>query len=476
MSSGFRVLHLVRPFLSVLPEVQSADRKVPFREKVLYTMVALFIFLVCSQLPLYGIQNSNGADPWYWARVIMASNRGTTMELGISPIVTSGLVMQLLAGSKIIEVDNSIKEDRALMNGAQKLLGVLITIGEAVAYVVSGMYGDVRELGAGNAILIIVQLFFAGIIVICLDELLQKGYGLGSGISLFIATNICENIIWKALSPTTINSGRGIEFEGAVIALFHLLITRSDKVRALKEAFYRSNLPNITNLAATVLVFLVVIYFQGFRVDLPVRSKRARGQQGSYPIKLFYTSNMPIILQSALVSNLYFISQLLYKRYGGNFLVQLLGRWQEAEYGQSGQLVPVGGLVYYISPPSSLSDIAANPLHAIFYLAFMLTACALFSKTWIEVSGSSARDVAKQLKEQQMFMQGHRESSLQKELNRYIPTAAAFGGMCIGALTVVADFMGAIGSGTGILLAVTIIYQYWETFDKERQEMFGMFQ
>lgn len=126
--------------------------------------------------------------------------------------------------------------------------------------------------------------------------------------------NICslcisENIIWKAFSPTTINSGRGAEFEGAVIALFHLLITRTDKVRALREAFYRQNLPNVTNLLATVLVFLIVIYFQGFRVVLPVRSKNARGQQGSYPIKLFYTSNMPIILQSALVSNLYFISQ-----------------------------------------------------------------------------------------------------------------------------------------------------------------------
>lgn len=467
MSSGFRVLHLVRPFLSVLPEVQSADRKVPFREKVLYTVVALFIFLVCSQLPLYGIRTASGSDPFYWARVIMASNRGTCMELGISPIVTSGLVIQLLAGSKIIEVDNAVKEDRALLNGAQKLLGVLITIGEAVAYVVSGMYGDVRDLGAGNAILIIVQLFFAGIIVICLDELLQKGYGLGSGISLFIATNICENIIWKAFSPTTINSGRGAEFEGAVIALFHLLITRSDKVRALKEAFYRQNLPNVTNLLATVLVFLIVIYFQGFRVDLPVRSKKARGQQGSYPIKLFYTSNMPIILQSALVSNLYFISQLLFKRYGNNILVQLLGRWQESEFSSSGQLIPVGGLVYYLSPPTSLTDVALNPLHAVFYLTFMLTACALFSKTWIEVSGSSAKDVAKQLKEQQMFMQGHRESSLQKELNRYIPTAAAFGGMCIGALTVGADFLGAIGSGTGILLAVTIIYQYSEMFDKE---------
>merc|ERR1711967_41535 len=118
--------------------------------------------------------------------------------------------------------------------------------------------------------------------------------------------------------------------------------------------------------------------------------------------------------------------------------------------------------------PNSLSDVALNPLHAVFYLTFMLTACALFSKTWIEVSGSSAKDVAKQLKEQQMFMQGHRESSLQKELNRYIPTAAAFGGMCIGALTVAADFLGAIGSGTGILLAVTTIYQLFETVMKEQ--------
>ena len=219
------------------------------------------------------------------------------MELGISPIVTSGLVMQLLAGSKIIDVDNSVKADRDLLNGAQKLLGVLITIGEAVAYVCSGMYGDVRDLGAVNACLIVFQLFCAGIIVICLDELLQKGYGLGSGISLFIATNICENIVWKAFSPYTVTGARGSEFEGAVIALFHLLLTRGDKVKALKEAFYRSPLPNVTNLLATVVVFLVVIYFQGFRVDLPVASKNRRGAKQVYPIKLFYTSNMPIILQ-----------------------------------------------------------------------------------------------------------------------------------------------------------------------------------
>ncbi|CAL1407610.1 unnamed protein product [Linum trigynum] len=474
MGGGFRVLHLVRPFLPILPEVQSPDRKIPFREKATYTVIALFIYLVCSQLPLFGIHETTGADPFYWMRVMLASSRGTVMELGITPIVTSGMVMQLLAGSKIIAVDNSVLEDRALLNGAQKLLGILIAVGEAVVYVLSGMYGNVGQLGVGNAILIIIQLCFAGIIVMCLDELLQKGYGLSSGISLFIATNICENIIWKAFSPTTINSGRGAEFEGAVISLFHLLIIRTDKIHALREAFYRQNLPNVTSLLATILILLLVVYLQGFRVVLPVRSKNARGQQGSYPIKLFYTSNMPIILYHALVSNLNIISQLLSRKYGGNFVVDLLGQWKQSEY-SGGQFAPVGGLAYYITSPASLADVAADPFHALFYLVFMLGACALFSKTWIEVSGSSARDVAKQLKEQQMVMPGHRDSKLERELNRYIPTAAAFGGICIGALTVLADLMGAIGSGTGILLAATIVCQLYETFEKEKARELGFF-
>jgi len=469
MSAGnFRFLNLIKPVMCILPEVQQPDRKIPFKEKLLWTSISLFVFLVCCQIPLYGIVTSKSADPFYWMRVILASNRGTLMELGISPIITSGMVMQLLAGSRVIDVDQSLKEDRALFTGAQKLFGMLITMGEAVAYVMSGMYGDLRELGAGNAILIISQLFFAGIIVILLDELLQKGYGMGSGISLFIATNICESIIWKAFSPTTMNTGRGTEFEGAIVATFHFMASKSDKVLALKEAFYRQSAPNLTNLFATVLVFFIVIYFQGFRVDLPVKYQKVRGQQGSYPIKLFYTSNIPIILQTALVSNLYFFSQLLYRRFKSNMLVNLLGQWQEMDYG--GQSIPVGGLAYYISPPNSFSDIWEDPIHALIYVAFVLLSCALFSKTWIEVSGSSPRDVAKQLRDQQMMFKGHRESSLLHVLDMYIPTAAAFGGMCIGMLTIVADFLGAIGSGTGILLAVTIIYQYFEMVYKEKEQ------
>uniref|UniRef100_A0A674NS67 Protein transport protein SEC61 subunit alpha n=1 Tax=Takifugu rubripes TaxID=31033 RepID=A0A674NS67_TAKRU len=468
-----KFLEVIKPFCAVLPEIQKPERKVS-RLLLMHLEVTLKKNRYHCEIPLFGIMSSDSADPFYWMRVILASNRGTLMELGISPIVTSGLIMQLLAGAKIIEVGDTPK-DRALFNGAQKLFGMIITIGQAIVYVMTGMYGDPSEMGAGICLLIIIQLFVAGMIVLLLDELLQKGYGLGSGISLFIATNICETIVWKAFSPTTVNTGRGTEFEGAIIALFHLLATRSDKVRALREAFYRQNLPNLMNLIATVFVFAVVIYFQGFRVDLPIKSARYRGQQNTYPIKLFYTSNIPIILQSALVSNLYVISQMLSTRFSGNFLVNLLGTWSVSTFtGGPARAYPVGGLCYYLSPPESFGSVLDDPVHAFIYIIFMLGSCAFFSKTWIEVSGSSAKDVAKQLKEQQMVMRGHRETSMVHELNRYIPTAAAFGGLCIGGLSVMADFLGAIGSGTGILLAVTIIYQYFEIFVKEQSEVGSM--
>ena len=219
---------------------------------------------------------------------------------------------------------------------------------------------------------------------------------------------------------------------------------------------YRQNLPNLTNLLATILIFVVVIYFQGWRVDIPVTYQKYRGHKGSYPIKFFYTSNMPIILQTALVSNIYFISQLLFSRAPNNLFVRLLGEWQEVE--GAGNAVPVGGVAYYISPPTSFAEIIYDPFHTVFYFLFILTACAIFSKTWIEVSGQSSRDVARMLRDKQIVLKGHRETALTGVLNRYIPIVTALGGMCIGALTVLADILGVIGSGNGILLAVTIIF------------------
>ncbi|KAL8690864.1 MAG: hypothetical protein Q9224_004305 [Gallowayella concinna] len=465
MAGRVRFLDLIKPFTPLLPEVAAPETKIPFNQKLMWTGLTLLIFLVMSQMPLYGIVSSDTSDPMYWLRMMLASNRGTLMELGITPIISSGMVFQLLAGTHLIDVNLDLKTDRELYQTAQKLFAIIMSFGQAMVYVLTGLYGQPSDLGAGVCVLLVVQLVVAGLIVILLDELLQKGYGLGSGISLFIATNICESIIWKAFSPTTINTGRGPEFEGAVIALFHLLLTWPDKQRALREAFYRQNLPNIMNLLATIVVFAAVIYLQGFRVEIPVKSSRQRGMRGSYPVRLFYTSNMPIMLQSALSSNIFLVSQMLYSRFSDNLLVKLLGVWEPRE--GSAQLYAASGVAYYMSPPLNFSEAIMDPVHTAIYVVFMLVACALFSKTWIEVSGSAPRDVAKQLKEQGLVMAGHREQSMYKELKRVIPTAAAFGGACIGGLSVASDMLGALGSGTGILLAVTIIYGYFEIAAKE---------
>jgi protein transport protein SEC61 subunit alpha len=373
------------------------------------------------------------------------------------------MIMQLLIGSKIIAVDNNNKEERELSNAAQKLIAIVIALFEAIAYMFSGMYGDIETIGAFKGVMIVLQLVAASIMVNLLDDILNKGYGLVSAISLFIATNVCEELMWKSFSPL-FEAG---EYEGAFIALFHFLYTNPNKLTAVKNALYRDTQPNLNNVIATIFVFLVVNYFQGFQVNVAIHNKAIKGHSESYPIKLFYTSNMPIILQSTLLSNLFFVSRLIYNKFPSNFFARILGKWKETSYG--GQSMPVSGFVYYISPPNSLSGMLNDPLHALSYILFILVSCAIFSRTWIEVSGSSPKEVAKSLKDQNITAFGGSEKLLYKKLNKYIPTAAYFGGVCIGVLSLIADFLGAIGSGTGILLTCGIIYEFYAEFMKHQK-------
>ncbi|KAK7681297.1 translocon subunit [Cerrena zonata] len=172
------------------------------------------------------------------------------------------------------------------------------------------------------------------------------------------------------------------------------------------------------------------------------------------------------MLQSALTSNIFIISQMLFIRWPNNLFVKLLGSWGQRS-DQSSQLYAISGLAYYIQPPINLTDALLDPIKTSIYIVFVLGSCAIFSTTWIEISGSSPRDVAKQFKEQGLVIAGHRDTSAYRELKKIIPTAAAFGGATIGALSVICDLMGTLGSGTSILLAVTTIYGYFELAVKE---------
>ncbi|RLM80045.1 hypothetical protein C2845_PM12G17790 [Panicum miliaceum] len=317
-----------------------------------------------ANLPLYGVRYAaSGPDPLYWVRSILASNRGTLMELGVGPVVTAGTAMQLATASGLLRVD-------------QNVLATAIALGEAAAHVLLGAYGPV---GALNGALIVLQLLSATAVVVFLDDLFDKGYGLrgSSAVALLSATNNCGKVFWQAFSPVTVNTGRGPEFEGIVLAVVYQAVARAGNAPALAGTLLRRHLPNAMGLLATCLVLLAAVFLEGVQMPLPLplQSRDGRGRRATFPIKLLYTSTMPNVLHSAAVTALYLVSQLLhYSRFGGGALARLLRVWKE----DSHAAVPVGGLAYYLTPPSSA---AADPLHALVY-AVLLASCAVLSQAW----------------------------------------------------------------------------------------------
>jgi len=456
-----RFLSLFRPLGRVLPEVKVPERKVGFNEKIFWTALVLIVYLVMSEISLYGIP-AGVQEQFAPLRVIFASNRGTLMELGIGPIVTAGLILQLLAGSAIIQCDMSNSEDRGLFTVASKFFSILLTGIQASAYIISGMYG---ALAGPTTIIIFLQLLGAGVIVILMDEMVQKGWGLGSGISLFIMAGVAQNILWQTFNP-----GTGL-FVGSLDLLFRGGQTLRDWI--LGAGAY----PSVIGFIATIGTFLVIIYLEGIRVELPMTYAGYKGFRSRYPIKLLYVSNLPVIFASALFANVFFFSQLIWSTQGRpapgqNILIDIFGTYNATDN------QPLGGLAYFVTPPHNVQSVAAEPIRAAVYLAILVAFCAVFSLIWLEVGGLGPEKVARQLMDSGMQIPGYRRSGrpIESILKRYIPVVTILGGIIVGLVAGISDFLGVFGSGVGILLAVGIIYQYYELLMRERAaEMFPAF-
>ena len=462
-----RFLGLFKPIARILPEIKKPERKVSFNEKIFWTGLVLIIFLVMTQIPLYGVASSQ-SDSFSQLRVIFASNRGTLMELGIGPIVTAGLILQLLAGSSIIRCDMSDSEDRGLFTTASKVFSILLTAIQAAAYIISGMYGS---LSGPVIIVIFVQLIAAGIIVMLMDELVQKGWGIGSGISLFIMAGVAQSIIWDTFSPTT----------GLLVGSLSQYLNGNQSLLAWIFGSVNGFYPSLLGFVATISVFMIVIYLNGVRIELPMSYAGYKGFRSKYPIKLLYVSNLPVIFASALFANVYFFSQLIWSQLGGkngsnNIIFTILGNFKYNA--TSGSISPSGGLAYYVTAPQNIQQVALDPLRAAGYLGFVIAFCAVFSLIWLEVGGLGPSKVAKQLMDSGMQIPGYRRSGrpIEAVLKRYIPVVTVLGGIIVGLIAGLSDFLGAFGSGTGILLSVGIIYQYYELLMRERAaEMFPAF-
>jgi protein transport protein SEC61 subunit alpha len=467
MSSTTTSEHGLRRFIKAasvyIPQVPKPKRKISLTEKFVWTGIALFAYLIMGQIPLYGVTDDPRFDFLAFARVIFAAQQGTLMELGIAPIVTAGLLMQLLKGSDLIKLDFKNPDDRSLFTSATKIVTLIIIIAEGGLYGFS-VYGPLTAPDAPHAIYVVMaQLIGASAIVMLLDEMIQKGWGVGSGLSLFIMAGIAQTILWSVFSVVPADDGPVGVFPFTIQALVN---------GNGEDAIFRINqLPSLFVLALTIGVILVLVYIEGIHVDIPIVSVKYRGFTAVYPIKLLYTSVIPVILASALVANAVFMGQMLWANYNPNNTNPLFNVIAQFDpNSQGGQATPIDGILYYITAPRGLDVAAEDPLRAFVYVIFMTAIVTVFSRLWVELGGLSARTAARNLLDADVQVPGFRrsEGSVENLLNRYIPALTLLSGIIIGLLAGVSDVLGVLGTGTGILLMVNIMVSYYQTLVKEQ--------
>jgi protein transport protein SEC61 subunit alpha len=247
--------------------------------------------------------------------------------------------------------------------------------------------------------------------------------------------------------------------------LLHNLFSKQNKLAGVLSAFSRLNGPNIYRLVVTIGLVFAAVYVQQYRLEIKLSSRKMRGFRQPYPIKLIYASNICLVVYTVIVANVYTISQITASYFPGNFLFGLIGKWgNDNNFNKA----PTGGLAYYLSPNNGLYNVLTDPIHTAIYVAFLMFVSVQVSKLWIDISGNNAKDVAKQFGDQELSIEGMREESMSKLLNNYIPTAAGLGGAVLAGMAIGGDVVGVCGSGVGVMLAVTICYQYFEEFAREQ--------
>jgi len=444
-----------------LPQIPKPKKKLSLQTRLLWSGLALLIYLVMGQTPLFGATTPE-FDFLAFARVIFASQQGTLVELGIGPIVTAGLLMQLLRGSEILKFDFKKPEERGIFQTATKIVTYVVIVAESSVYGIA-VYGP-GIVDPQVLYILIGQLIAASIIIMLLDELIQKGWGLGSGISLFIMAGVAQQILWSLFSPLPAG-------DGGTIGIIPY-IGQSAAFGDLANVFFRSNqLPSIFGLLLTAAVLLILVYTQGMKVEIPIVSTKYRGFSAVYPIKLMYVSNIPVILASALTANAIFMGQMFWANFNprnNNAFLNILG-----QFDPTSPSTPIGGIIYYITPPRGLDIAALDPMRAIVYVLFMIGIVVVFGKLWVELGGLSPKSAAQNLLDADVQIPGFRRSNQPIEvlLNKYIPSVTIIGSMILGTLAGVSDVLGVFGTGIGILLMVDILINYYNQLVREQVEV-----
>ena len=490
-------LHGLKPIIGRMPTVKKPDGHVHFRTKMTWTLSILIVYFAMTNVAIYGL-GSDTIDLFSQYRAILAGASGSLMHLGIGPIVTGSIIMQLFTGAKIINLDLQDAGDKEIYQGTQKVLVLVMIIVESVPQVFgflepsSSIVGEVGLTWARMTI--ITQLAIGSYLVFLMDESVSK-WGIGSGISLFIAAGVSQAIFTGTLNWEPAPGG-GSEVPSGTIPMV-LWYLKNSSTADLSNGGYEAMLlapPNpIVAVLGTLIVFFIVVYVESSRLELPLAHGKVRGARGRYPIRLIYASNIPVILMAALLANVNMFALLFWSHPGMSTWPVVGHNWRLGAFDvtDGSNPVPTMGLAYYVNRLAGLQDWLLPLIspekygqylgghepwqvvaHMIIYMGIMIVGSIIFAKFWIETTNMGASSVAKQIQGSGMQIPGFRRDPkiVEKVLERYIPTVTVFSGAMVGFLAAGADMVGTVGqsSGTGVLLTVGIMIRMYEQIGKEQ--------
>jgi preprotein translocase subunit SecY len=455
---------MLKTILSNLPEVKGAIHRLCFKEKLKWTLIILISFFVLSTIPLFGL-GQNALQQFEYLSIILGAKFGSILSLGIGPIVTASIVLQLLTGSGILKLDLTTKEGKLYFQGLQKVLSIFFIIFESLIYVFMGGLSPATSLSPSSYFtmqwILVFQLFVGGMLILYMDEVMHK-WGFGSGVSLFIAAGVSAQIFIRAFSPLTTTGVWAFGTGQAAVGKFFVFLS------SLSAGDSKGAVLALAAILATILVFGMSVFFQAMKVEIPLSFGRIRGYGMRWPLNFLYTSNIPVILTAALMANVQLWARLM-ERWGYPFLGTFAGQ------------TPSTGLVAWLYSPNIVEAILTGNFslsilnHSLVYMLFMIIGATIFSIFWVQTAGMDAKSQAKQIMASGLQVPGFRrdERILESLLKRYIFPLTVMGAIAIGLLASSADLAGALSRGTGILLTVMIIYRFYE--DIAKQHMMDMY-
>ncbi|MGM0371884.1 MAG: preprotein translocase subunit SecY [Halobacteriota archaeon] len=465
------------PYLTRMPSVERPTGHVPFKRKLAWTGAVLVLYFFLTNVYLFGVAGG-GEDLFGQFRSLLAGGQGTILQVGIGPIVTASIVLQLLGGANLLGLDTSDPRDQALYQGLQKLLVIVMTLLTAIPIVYMGDFlrpssQVATSLGLGTfgvQSLIFAQVLVGGILILYMDEVISK-WGVGSGIGLFIVAGVSQSLVgglffWEG----------EVGNEGVIPTWIDIALGNAGGMPSILSAdgiMFLLIDGQILAIITTVLIFSVVVYAESVRVEIPLSHARVKGARGRFPVKLIYASVLPMILVRALQANVQFLGRLLNSQLAN--MPVWLGEYVDGQ--------PVDGLFYYLAPIYQRSDwmwwisgTAQEPaqimLRVSIDLFIMIVGGAIFAIFWVETADMGPEATAKQIQNSGMQIPGFRQNVgvIEKVMERYIPQVTVIGGALVGLLAVMANMLGTIGqvSGTGLLLTISIIYKLYEEIAEEQ--------